>query len=74
MTIRYSITQEGPDQWVAAQWEDGFWPFRFGKWKPIDTFKTERGALVCIKNRAVFKPHTSYYDEHGTLLIEPTDW
>lgn len=70
--MTYSITQEGPTTWVVAQ-ADARW-FRCTRYKVIGTFKNERDALACIQQRAAFKPHTSYYDEHGTLLIEPTDW
>lgn len=72
MILFYSITQNGPKSWVVSQCEKK--PFRFRRWKVIGSFDNERSALDCVKRSASFKPHTSFYDKHGTLLVEPVEW
>lgn len=73
--MSFCIKHAGPDLWTVDQWiEKRGWLRKSGEWKQIGAFRTEAEALDLVRRNAAFEPHTSFYDKHGNMQIESTDW
>lgn len=72
----FRIKHESPNRWVVSQWKEErrWFLFKRGWWEFLGEFDIEAEAHEFVKEHAEFEPHTSYFDRHGHLCIEQTDW